>query len=212
VKTRRVLGFVFGALAAGGCSGVLGMDAPTLDPCVQGGCFDAPGVDVVGGDVTVPVDAPPEAPLEAPADAPVSDVQAEAPPEAAACVDAAIPADAGGNLRCGGGCWPVTFCTGTQVCCESTSATGTTTFACVANESACNGYAIKCVNEDDCGGSDVCCRFLTHMVCDTAANCPNDQLGCIPGSPQDCPAGKACDVSVVLDDGGVTTPYLTCHP
>lgn len=206
---RRALGFALGALVLGGCSGVLGMEAPTLDPCAQGGCADAPVVDVgvETGDGTVTTDAPAEAP---PGDV-QADVQADAPHDGAACVDAAIP-DAGTGVRCGGGCWPVTFCTGTQVCCESTTGAGQTTFACVASESACNGYAIKCVNENDCGGSDVCCRFAAHMVCDNAANCPNPQLACIPGSSQDCPTGKACDVPLVLDDGGVTSPYFTCHP
>jgi hypothetical protein len=43
------------------------------------------------------------------------------------------------------------------------------------------------------------------MICDTSTT--NCELGCIPGSTQDCPTGKACDVSLV--DGA---PYLGCEP
>lgn len=200
MRRRLALGAVVGAAAAAGCSAVLGMDAPTLDPCAQGGCVDAVGVDAEtggGADTAVAVDAPAD-----------GDALTDGPHEAA-CVDVGIPDSGPAGIRCGGGCYPMVYCTGsTPVCCESTDDAGTTTFACTATETACGGYAIKCLNENDCGGSDVCCHFSTHTVCDST--CPNADLACIPGSVDDCPAGKACDVTLV--NAGVPSPYFGCAP
>jgi hypothetical protein len=174
------------------------MDAPTLDPCAQGGCLDVVEVGVETGEGSTTVDATQDA-LDAPADH----------HDASACLDVEIP-DSGNGIRCGGGCFPVVFCTGsTPVCCQSTDDAGVTTFACTSSETTCDGYPIRCVNENDCGGSDVCCHFQSHMICDTA--CTNaTELACIPGSPQDCPAGKACDVQVTA--GGQPLPYFLCEP
>jgi hypothetical protein len=204
-------------LAGGGCSAVLGMGAPTLDPCAQGPCPDGSpleatiggegGADTNGGgadadastgdDVTPGDDGPPTG--DGPAGGDGGPV----------CVEASAP-DAATGIRCGGGCYPLTFCTGTSVCCQTTSA-GVTKYACVANEAACGGYTIKCANENDCGGNDVCCHFSTHTVCDSDTTCAGSIIACVPGSPSnDCNTGKKCDVQLV--SAGVSTPYYGCEP
>jgi hypothetical protein len=172
-------------VAVAACSSVLGLDAPTLDPCAGGTCAD--------GAADVSVDAP--APEAAPT----------------ACVwDGAVPDAAGTGVRCGGGCAPVVFCTGASpICCQTTSGAGVSSFACASSETACGGYSIDCVNENDCAGSDVCCHYLAHTVC--AASCTSGgDITCLPGSADDCPAGKKCDVRVTNEDAGA--PYYTCEP
>jgi hypothetical protein len=99
---------------------------------------------------------------------------------------------------------------GTPVCCQTTDDAGVAAFACTSSEGgACSGYAIECVNENDCSGSDVCCHYMAHMICDTACTSSAD-IACVPGSTQDCPTGKKCDVG--LTDEGVAAPYYACEP
>jgi hypothetical protein len=206
VRTSFALGCGVAALMAG-CSAILGMDAPTLDPCVsQGSCSD----------VTTGPDAPPLEAAEAMQDVTSEGVgpsDANPPYDADAapvCLDA-LPDDAAAGVLCGGGCYPVSYCNGgTPICCVSTDDLGVTTYACTASETACAGYSVHCINENDCGGTDVCCHFSSHMVCDSVANCPAQDLGCVPGSSQDCPTGKQCDVTI--DVAGKPTPYFTCEP
>jgi hypothetical protein len=170
-----------------GCSSVLGLDPPTLDPCASAGaCMDA------AADVT-------------------AEARPEAGPEAApACVwDGAVPDAAGTGVRCGGGCEPVVFCASPEVCCQTTSDAGVSTFACASSEGACPGYSIDCVNENDCSGSDVCCHDLAHTLC--AGSCTSGgDIACLPGSADDCPTGKKCDVPVYNADAAA--PYYTCEP
>ena len=174
-----------------GCSSVLGLDAPTLDPCAGGQCVDATA------DVT------PEA---------AHDAGPEAAPEAApACVwDGAVPGASAAGVRCGGGCAPVVFCAGANpVCCQTTSDAGVSAFACASSETACSGYPIDCVNENDCSGSDVCCHYLAHTIC--AGSCTSGgDIACLPGSADDCPTGKSCNVRVL--NGDAAAPYYTCAP
>jgi hypothetical protein len=191
--------------AGAGCSSVLGLDAPTLDPCTTGTvCLDATA------DVTV--DASDAAAMGDATDAGSMEAAPEAAPDAAQCVwDGAVPDASTPGIRCGGGCEPVTYCTGeTPVCCQTTATSGEPVFACTS-EAACTGYAILCVNENDCSGSEVCCHYLAHMICDTACT-SNEVIACIPGSPDDCPTGKACDVRVSDGEGdaAVPVPYYVC--
>ena len=94
-----LLGLAGSALA--GCSAVLGMDAPTLDPCASGGCADAG------------TDAPAEAGLEA-----------------GACVWDGGVDFVDGAVRCGGGCSAETACSGsTPVCCQSQTSAGAASYA-----------------------------------------------------------------------------------
>jgi len=202
VRARAALGYGLASLAvaAAGCSSVLGLDAPTLDPCVESACPDATAeASIDASDGAATQDAQPGV------DA--GDAAGEAAP---ACLwDGGLPDASGGGIRCGGGCSPVTFCTGGQICCQTTSDAGGTAFACAASESACSGYSIDCVNENDCTGSDVCCHYVAHMVC--AASCTSSaDITCIPGSADDCPTGKACDVRLVNADAAV--PYYACEP
>lgn len=200
---RAALALGVGALA--GCSSVLGLDPPTLDPCTQGGCADAALDGTVGTE-----DAPPAADVvDSGGDA--NDGAPEAPETAPPCVwDGAVPTATTG-VRCGGGCAPVTYCTGaTPVCCQTVDDAGAPAFACVtAADGGCGGYPIACVNENDCSGSDICCHYMAHTIC--AGSCTsNADITCVPGSANDCPAGKKCDVK--LSNEGVPVPYYSCEP
>ncbi|HEY3818983.1 MAG TPA: hypothetical protein VGL81_17555 [Polyangiaceae bacterium] len=202
--TRAALLACLGALT--GCSSVLGLDAPTLDPCTTGGaCVDA------GLDGTVEASDAASSPDASASDGP-ADAASEAGPDAApACVwDGAVPDASAAGVRCGGGCEPVVFCTGTTpVCCQTTASTGAPAFACASSETTCTGYAIDCVNENDCSGSDVCCHYIAHTVC--AASCTSGgDIACLPGSSEDCPTGKKCSVPVM--NGDAAAPYYTCQP
>jgi hypothetical protein len=175
------------ALSPLGCTSVLGLDPPTLAPCLDGGCPDAPMRDAA-------TDA---------ADAGATESSCETD----AAGDVAPPP----GVKCGGGCFGVTYCTSpTPVCCQETSDAGITTYACTASESTCSGYPIVCANDDDCPGSDICCHFMTKMTCDTTAACPSQDLVCRPGVPLDCMANQMCDKPAVND--GVTSPYSVCEP
>jgi hypothetical protein len=187
------------ALTLTACTSVLGLDAPTLAPCLDGGCDAA--VHDAAVDSTADV-------LEASADSETS-TDSGALESSCAASDAAPDAPAG--VLCGGGCFGATYCTGANpVCCQTTNDAGITTYACTSSESACTGYPIVCANDDDCPGSDICCHFTTKMTCDTTAACPNSDLVCRPGMTIDCPTGKACNVPAV--NAGVTSPYYVCQP
>jgi len=187
-------GVVLLTVVVAGCSSVLGLDPPTLDPCLDGGCIDgSTGLDSSAGEATV--DGPTEA------DAVSSDVEVDAPRESGP--------DAG--IRCGGGTYPLTYCDpggATPTCCQTTTDAGTTTYGCVASESACTGYAIDCATYDDCAGSDICCHFSTHMVCDSVAACPNADVVCDPSMTDSCPTGWTC--KVYFANAGVESPYMGC--
>ncbi|HEY8089745.1 MAG TPA: hypothetical protein VIF09_17915 [Polyangiaceae bacterium] len=167
------------------CTSVLGLDAPTLDPCAEQPCVDATG--------------------EAAAEATLPEAGGEA-----ACVWDGGVAFVDGAVRCGGGCFAEVSCSGaTPVCCLTQAGSGAVSYGCVASESACSGYAIDCVNENDCNGTDVCCHYTSHTVC--AASCTSGaDITCLPGSTDDCPAGKKCSVAVT--DGDAAAPYYTCQP
>jgi hypothetical protein len=210
MRARAALGcglvsVALAAIAVAGCSSVLGLDPPTLDPCADTVCPDA------AGDVTV------EAGVDSSDAGPTPDVLpggdaadgGDAHAEAACVWDGALPDAGNAGVRCGGGCYPVTICAAGQICCQTTSDAGVTAYACATSESACSGYGIDCVNENDCAGSDVCCHYASsHTVC--ASSCPTDEYtACIPGSTQDCPTGKACDVRLV--NAGVAAPYYGCE-
>jgi hypothetical protein len=174
------------ALTLTACSSVLGLDAPTL---AQDASTDSNVLDT-GAD----------------SDAGVDSGAVETSCESDAAPDAIPP-----GVRCGGGCFGVTYCTSPNpVCCQLTSDAGVTTYACTASESTCSGYPIVCANDDDCAGNDICCHFMTKMTCDTTTACPSNDLVCRPGMPVDCPTGKACDVPAV--NAGVTSPYYLCEP
>lgn len=125
--------------------------------------------------------------------------------------DAAAPDATPPGVKCGGGCFGVTYCTAPNpVCCQHTSDAGVTSYACTASEGTCDGYPIVCANDDDCPGQDICCHFNSKMTCDSTTACPSDELVCRPGVPIDCPTGKACDEPAT--NAGVMSPYHLCHP
>lgn len=172
-----------------GCTSVLGLDAPTLAPCLDGGCSDAQMHDA-------PTDSGDSGAFE-------SSCESES--------DAATDATPPPGVKCGGGCFGVTYCTApSPVCCQRTSDAGITTYACTASESTCDGYPIVCANDDDCPGSDICCHFTTKMTCDTTMACPSQDLVCRPGVSLDCMANQTCDKPAV--NAGVTSPYFLCEP
>lgn len=196
------LGWFVGSLAlvGVGCAAALGLDAPTLNPCVvdAAACVDA----------SSPVESSPgEAATDAPgeADAVAQDVGADAPREAG------VEAGPDAGVRCGGGTYPLTYCDpagATPTCCQTTTDAGVTTYGCVASDSACSGYAIDCATYNDCSGSDICCHFMAHMVCDSVASCPNADVVCTTSMSDSCPSGWNCNVYFANE--GVESPYMGC--
>jgi hypothetical protein len=102
------------------------------------------------------------------------------------------------------------FCTGADpVCCQTPGDAGGSTFACASSETACPGYPIDCVNENDCAGTEVCCHDVARTIC--AGSCTSGgDIACLPGSTDDCPTDKPCDVRVT--NGDAAAPYYTCEP
>jgi hypothetical protein len=167
---------------AAGCSGVLGLDAPNLDPCISSSCLDAVAPLI---DATAP---------GAGGDADTQDARG----------DAAI-----NGVRCGGGTYAVTGCTGsTPLCCQTTDDAGVPTYACTTTAGACDGYPIACASNADCSGNNVCCHYSTGTKCEPS--CTSDTaLVCDPDGPADqCPSGWKCDGPVT--DDGVDAPYFVC--
>jgi hypothetical protein len=183
------------ALGLAGCNAIFGMDAPTLNPCVNG-CSEGGLDEGTGDDSTMPG---PEASTDA--------GTVDSAKEGAQC-----ETEAGVGVRCGGGAFPTSWCNGcAPVCCQGGSASAPT-FTCVASMAACSGYTIECADYNDCSGSDVCCRFMAHQICDAPANCPNNELVCDNAAPQTCPNGPStCDVPFV-GDASASSPYLGCSP
>ena len=163
------------------CTAVLGLDKPTLDPCAETACADA-----------------------------ASDADAQAQEAGRdGAVDAGSDAPIVG-VRCGGGSFGVSGCTGaTPVCCQTSDDAGTR-YACGAS-GACAGYAIACASNADCPGNDVCCHQATQMKCVGASACNSADLVCEPNGPSDqCPAGWKCTAR--LTNAGVASPYFGCAP
>jgi hypothetical protein len=216
-QRARLAWMVMGsALGLAACNAIFGMDAPTLNPCVDG-CPEGGLDEGTGDDVPTPdaeastdsgtadssVDSAKEAsPSDAAVDTHVTPV--DAAPEAASC-----DPDAGLCIRCGGGAYPESWCSGSSpVCCQGGSASAPT-FTCVASMAACSGYTIECANYNDCSGTEICCRFMAHQVCDVPANCPNDELVCDSTTTDVCPPGWSCD-SPFIGDAAASSPYLGC--
>lgn len=188
VALRRWPGWFVVASAGGAiaCNAILGMDAPSLNPCATG-CPDGSTDDGA-------TDAAPDGPV----------VVRDAAPDAQS--DAAPPA---GSIRCGGGAYPTSWCIGaTPLCCQG-GTTSAPTFTCVANAAACTGYAIECANYNDCSGTEICCRFMLHQVCDVPANCPNSEIVCQTDMSDSCPTGYTCNVPFV-GDAAAKSAYLGC--
>jgi hypothetical protein len=194
MRLRSALGRAAGSLplVSIGCAAALGLDAPTLDPCVVDAAACAEG--------SAPIETGPGE-----ADAVANDVHADSAPEAG------VDAGPDSGIRCGGGTYPLTYCDpagATPTCCQATTDAGVTTYGCVANDSACPGYAIDCATYDDCGGSDICCHFMAHMVCDSVASCPNADIVCTTAMTDSCPSGWNCNVYFANE--GVESPYMGC--
>jgi hypothetical protein len=199
VIARRWIGLaaVCAGAAIAGCSAVLGMDAPQLDPCEDGGCVD------VG---LLPVEAAPDVPEAG--DAGVDASREADVPEAA--IDAGKDQGAPSGFRCGGGPSGQTYCNiATQVCCLDSDDAGMPTFTCTA-PSACAGYPIGCSNQNDCPGSDVCCHYSSETRCQNPSSCARANLVCDPDASDSCPSGSTCTVQVI--DNGQLVPYLSCSP
>ena len=158
------------------CNSVLGLDAPTLDPCAETACADGGASDAAND-----------------ADARARDTGPTV------------------GLRCGGGMFAATGCTGaTATCCQLTDDAGTT-YECRASAAACPGYPIACTSNADCPGNDVCCHSATQIKCVGSTACANDSLVCEPGGMADqCPAGWSCTAQVT--NAGVASPYFGCAP
>jgi hypothetical protein len=123
----------------------------------------------------------------------------------------ARPDGSPGGLRCGGGTFGVTGCSGASpTCCQVTDDAGTT-YDCRANAAACAGYPIACTSNADCPGNDVCCHSATQIKCVGSTSCANDSLVCEPdGAADQCPAGWTC--TAAFTNAGVASPYFGCAP
>jgi hypothetical protein len=172
------------------CSSVLGLDAPSLDPC-EHGCADDASTFEAGSDAANPIDS--------------------------AGDDAAPPADATPDrgpvvgVRCGPASNGAACGTSAPTCCQIDDDAGGATYACRAGSSSCEGYPIGCASNADCSGSDVCCHSSTAIKCVKSSSCANDALVCEPNGPTDqCPAGWTC--KAVLTNDGVPSPYMACAP
>lgn len=115
------------------------------------------------------------------------------------------------GLRCGGGSFGVTGCSGTTpTCCQLTDDAGTT-YQCRASAGACTGYPIACSSNAGCSGNDVCCHYGSAIKCEPQASCANDSLVCEPdGAADQCPPGWKCTASTT--NAGVVSPYFSCSP
>jgi hypothetical protein len=174
--------------ACAACTGVLGLDEPTLDPCADHVCADAStGIESGANDASAASDA-----------------------DAGSATDATpdhVPSLTG--IRCGGGSFGLSGCEGqTPVCCQETDDAGTTTYTCVANTASCAGYPISCSNYNDCAGTDVCCHFGSAIKCEPPS-CASGSLVCEPdGAADQCPSGWTCKSMVT--NAGVVSPYFVC--
>jgi hypothetical protein len=195
------------ALAALACDALLGLDAPSLAPCA-GGCLDAAADEGTGVDAGIPPEAGAgiDAAADVTADSHASSSDAASDGALEAQSDAAPPL---GSIRCGGGAYPTSYCIGaTPLCCQGGTGLAAT-FTCVASAAACNGYAIECANYNDCAGTEICCRFMQHQVCDVPANCPPGEIVCQTNMSDSCPTGYKCDVPFV-GDAAASSAYLGC--
>jgi hypothetical protein len=188
--TWLVVASLFVASAA--CSGVLGLDAPTLSPCADGvSCVDASTPD-------------------APSSASDGGVDAGTGTDANDATDASPDQGPLTGIRCGGGSFALTGCPGsTAVCCQVTGDSGATTYTCRNSAADCEGFPIGCTHDDDCPGNDVCCQQSTSIKCVGQSSCANASLLCEPDAEADqCPTGWSCAGPVTID--GVSAPYSAC--
>jgi hypothetical protein len=205
MNRRRALLFVVATAALCGCNGVLGLDAPELDPCASNPSASACGADGSLADVTL-AEAAPDARIDAGIDAAMDDAA-----DAGAIVDAAPDRAPPTGIRCGGGSFNETTCTGAQpTCCENATGDGGATFDCRTDGGAC-AYPITCSSYNDCAGSNVCCHSSTAIKCVAQSACADTELVCEPNGPTDqCPAGWKC--TVLFTNQGVISPYYGCMP
>jgi hypothetical protein len=182
---------------------VLGLEAPTLDPCANGGCADAAAAvldasGTSGGDSAAPGDATTAGtPDGSTLDAALDVVPDRGSPD---------------GIRCG----PIPseiFCSDpTPTCCLVLDDTGAASYSCQSGAGACAGYPVACATNNDCPGSEVCCFYNSGIKCEaeTTASCAN-VLVCQQGGPADqCPEGQTCSINYDID-GGFTLPYNGCH-
>lgn len=145
------------------------------------------------------------------ADVPCADSgsDADAADDARASFDATPESGAAVGLRCGGGTFAETRCSGNTPICCAVGDGGVTAYACRASAAACEGYAIACASNDDCSGNDVCCHSASQIRCVPQSACANDALVCAPdGAADQCPTGSRCNVTFTI--GGDGSPYYGC--
>jgi hypothetical protein len=185
-RTQQIAAVTF-VLLLGGCAALFGIDEPEHDPCAEGGCADDSGANDT-----------------ATIDAPAPDVSAPASDASDATPDQAAPV----GIRCGGGGFPTTWCSGKSICCQTDDDAGLPNYACTASiESCAPGYPIVCAGPKDCATGNVCCHFHSATKC--VPSCSEQQV-CDPSVDASCPSGKACNVPLI--DNGQTSPYLGCAP
>jgi hypothetical protein len=196
------------AACGAACSGILGLDPPTLAVCA-GGCADgsassSDGSTSSGGDSSIPGDAMPESAT--------SDVT----PDSVADAIADVVPDRGPatGVRCGSGSSAVFCAPPSPLCCLDFDDAGGPSYSCVSDATgACPGYPIACASDNDCAGSDVCCFYHSGIKCEPE-NTPScaTELVCDPSAPasdDECNTGQTCSVAYLFDGGSL--PYYGCN-
>jgi hypothetical protein len=186
------IGIAMAVVLVASCDRVFGLEAPRLDPCASGSCFDSAAAPI---DVTAKADA-------SSADA-SEDTATHGPADSGTIPDANAPSPTA-EIRCGGG---DLRCSGaTQTCCAE-DRKESYAFVCISQKSTCPGTPIGCAKQADCAAPFVCCDVLSTVACVTPGTC-NGVLVCNPAAvPSECPAGLACRPS-----NDPQWPYHGCFP
>ena len=192
-RASALAAVLFVSAGAAACNGVLGLDAPRLDPCTGGDCVDA----------TAPIDA--DAGLPAAQDS-APPVGGDAAPDAHDAAPDQGPID---GVRCGGGTTPPIGCANDTPGCCLVLEGGTPSYTCDEGAAQCSGYPILCATNNDCSGSEVCCHFASSIKCEDESACANGSLVCDPnGASDQCPTGWKCTAQYTT--GAYTLPYYGC--
>jgi hypothetical protein len=208
-RAVRCVAYVVGATAwldaTGGCTAVLGMDAP--------GLADAAGIVTDAGTAAeLPPPGKPATDAGSP-DAPLTLVDSALGPGD----DASAQGEEGEVPSLGVPCGNAASCSGASpVCCMGSDDAGGPTFQCITPADSCTpGYSVECDSDHPCvGQGEGCCHYAHSTKCvavdaQTLA-CPGGGAVrvCDPRASGECGAGLSCQ----LVTSGSASPYYACQP